>query len=77
MDGLGKLPRELVEELRNATLSGNKKLLDRLIVQVSEADDAGCARALQALADKYEYDALTRLLEETCRQKPIKEQSLA
>jgi PAS domain S-box-containing protein len=68
VDGLGKLPRELVEELRNATLSGNKKLLDRLILQVSEAEEAGCARALQALADKYEYDALTRLLEETYRQ---------
>jgi hypothetical protein len=65
-DGLGKLPRELVEELRNATLSGNKKLLDRLILKVSEAADAGCASALQALADKYEYDALTRLLEESC-----------
>ena len=35
VDGLGKLPRELVEELRNATLSGNKKLLDQLILQVS------------------------------------------
>jgi CheY-like chemotaxis protein len=68
VDGLGKLPRELVEELRNATLCGNKKLLDRLILQVSEAEEAGCARALQALADKYEYDALTRLLEETYRQ---------
>jgi len=65
-DGLGKLPRELVEELRNATLSGNKKLLDRLILKVSEVEDTGCARALQALADKYEYDALTRLLEESC-----------
>jgi len=65
-DGLGKLPRELVEELRDATLSGNKKLLDKLILQVSETDHAEFARSLQALADKYEYDALTRLLEEAC-----------
>lgn len=60
---LGQLPRELIEELRNATLSGNKRLLDRLIVKVREAEHAGSAQALQALADKYEYDALTRLLE--------------
>jgi CheY-like chemotaxis protein len=62
----GKLPRELVEELRNATLSGNKKLLNTLILKVDGAEDAKFAQALQALADKYEYDALTRLLEEVC-----------
>lgn len=62
----GKLPRELVEELRNATLSGNKKLLNKLILKVDAAEDAKFAQALQALADKYEYDALTRLLEEVC-----------
>ena len=66
--GLGKLPRELVEKLRNATLSGNKKLLDKLILKVSKAGDAEAACALQELADKYEYDALTRLLEESCLQ---------
>jgi len=65
-DGLGKLPRELIEELRNATLSGNKRLLDKLILKVSETEEAGFARSLQALADKYEYDALTQLLEESC-----------
>ncbi len=64
---LGQLPRELVEELRNATLSGNKKLLDKLILKVRETEDARLALALQELADKYEYDALTRLLEEACR----------
>jgi len=64
---LTQLPRELVEELRNATLSGNKKLLNELILKVSEVGDAESARALQELADKYEYDALTRLLEEACR----------
>ena len=64
---LGKLPRVLVEELLDATLSGNKKLLDRLIVKVGETEDYGSSHALQELADKYEYDALTRLLEEACR----------
>jgi CheY-like chemotaxis protein len=60
---LGRLPLDLVEELRNATLSGNKKLLDKLLIQVREAGDADSAHALQQLADKYEYDTLTRLLE--------------
>jgi len=66
-EALGQLPLELVEELRNATLSGNKKLLDKLILRVPEAGDAKSAHALQELADKYEYDALMRMLEEACR----------
>ena len=66
-EGLRQLPWELVEELRNATLSGNKKLLDKLILKVPETGNAESAHALQELADGYEYDALTRLLEEACR----------
>ncbi|HXJ42547.1 MAG TPA: PAS domain S-box protein, partial [Bryobacteraceae bacterium] len=62
-----QIPRELVDEMRNATLSGNKRLLDKLILKVSETEDAEFARALQELADKYEYDALTRLLEQAYR----------
>jgi hypothetical protein len=61
------LPPELVEEILNATLDGNKKLLDTLILKVRESDDAGSGHALQALADKYEYDTLTRLLQEASR----------
>ncbi len=61
------LPRELVEEIRHATLSGNKRLLDQLILKVRDTEDAGSANALQELAGKYEYDALMRLLEEVCR----------
>jgi CheY-like chemotaxis protein len=64
---LSQLPLDLVEELRTATLSGNKRRLDKLILQVRETADDGSARALQELADKYEYDALTRLLEVACR----------
>jgi CheY-like chemotaxis protein len=67
-EGLGRLPRELIEELLDATLSGNKRLLDKLILDVRETEDAGFAHALQKLADKYEYDALARLLEEACHQ---------
>jgi PAS domain S-box-containing protein len=63
---LAQLPLELVEELRNATSIGNKRLLDSLILKVPQAGDAAAARSLQELADKYQYDDLTRLLEEAC-----------
>jgi CheY-like chemotaxis protein len=63
---IGQLPQVLIEEIRNATLKGNKKLLDMLILQVAGTGDTGCAGDLQALADKYEYDTLTKLLEEAC-----------
>jgi len=66
-EGLGQLPLALVEELRNATFSGNIRRLNELILQVRETADAGSANALQELADKYEYDALSQLLEEACR----------
>jgi hypothetical protein len=62
----GQLPWELIEELRNATLSGNKKLLEELILKVRDAEDAGSANALQELAANYEYDPLTGFLEESC-----------
>jgi CheY-like chemotaxis protein len=65
---LGQLPLELMEELRNATLSGNKNLMDKLIHKIRETvGHAESAHALQELADNYEYDALTGLLEEACR----------
>jgi PAS domain S-box-containing protein len=63
---LGPLPRELLEELRNATSNGNRRLLDRLILKVAETGDAQSVEILQELAGKYEYDTLTRLLEEEC-----------
>jgi DNA-binding response OmpR family regulator len=64
---LGHLPLQLVEELGMATRTGKKKLLDKLIVNVRETGDSDSAIALQELADNYEYDALTRVLEEACR----------
>jgi len=60
---LGKVPLELVEQLRNATLSGNKNLMDNLILKVGATGQAGSTQALQKLADHYEYDALIQLLE--------------
>jgi hypothetical protein len=64
---LGRLPQELIEELRNATLSGKKDLMDKLILKACNTGHAESANALQELADNYEYDALTRTLEEACR----------
>jgi two-component system sensor histidine kinase/response regulator len=64
---LTQLPRELIEQLGDATSNGDKKLLNKLIARVDQAKDAEFARDLQNLADRYEYDALTRLLEEASR----------
>jgi PAS domain S-box-containing protein len=64
---LGLLPLETVEELRRAVLNGNRKLLAKLILKVRESAGAETADGLQRLADKYEYDTLTRLLEGACR----------
>jgi CheY-like chemotaxis protein len=61
---LGRLAPDLAEELREATLKGSKRRLDELIRRVPDAD---CARALQELANKYDYDTLTHLLEDVCR----------
>jgi DNA-binding response OmpR family regulator len=63
---LADLPRDLVEEIREATLAGNKKLLDKLTVQVQTAGHLESAQALQILVDKYDYDTLTQLLEAVC-----------
>ncbi len=59
---LKQLPPELIEALRNATVDGDKKLLNSLIASIDQTEDAEFARDLQNLADRYEYDALTRLL---------------
>jgi CheY-like chemotaxis protein len=63
---LGRLPEPLLEELRVAVRAGKKKILDKLILDVGATGDTETAGALQALADHYQYDALTRLLEEVC-----------
>jgi hypothetical protein len=62
-----RLSPELIEELRDATLMGNKSDLDSLIRKVRETADPASADVLQDLADKYEYDGLTELLDEACR----------
>jgi PAS domain S-box-containing protein len=61
---LEHLSFELLAELRIATLSGDKMRLDQLILKVSETEDIGVAKALQRLADNYEYETFIRLLDE-------------
>lgn len=63
-----QLPPDLIEELREATVDGNKRRLDSLIAKVGEILDPEAAQVLQELADKYEYDVLTQLLQEECIQ---------
>jgi signal transduction histidine kinase/CheY-like chemotaxis protein len=60
-----ELPGQLVEQLRLATLVGDKTQLDELIREAGETGNPQTARALQALADEYQYDNLIRLLEGT------------
>jgi CheY-like chemotaxis protein/anti-sigma regulatory factor (Ser/Thr protein kinase) len=57
------LPTGLREQLRIAVQNGEKDRLDELIATLANQDSQS-AGALRDLADKYEYDALTRLLTE-------------
>jgi PAS domain S-box-containing protein len=61
-DLLQEMPPELARDLQLAIQNGDKGRLDQLIEQVGEWDVA-ISHALKDLADRYEYDALTRLLE--------------
>jgi DnaJ-domain-containing protein 1 len=56
------LPRELLVSLRLAIRNGETARLNELIERVGERDTE-ISRALKKLADNYEYDALTHLLE--------------
>jgi PAS domain S-box-containing protein len=58
-----ELPPALIGNLRLAILNGEKDRLDQLIEQAGEWN-AAASHALKNLADKYDYDALARLLEE-------------
>jgi len=61
---LSQVPPELVEKIRNATLGGDKKLLNQLILRVREIGNVEVADTLHEFAAKYDYDALMQLLEE-------------
>jgi DNA-binding response OmpR family regulator len=60
---LQEVPADLLAELLQAIRKGEKDSLDGLIHRVEE-QNGRCGQALRELADKYEYDSLTHLLEE-------------
>jgi CheY-like chemotaxis protein len=66
-EGLRKVPRHLLEKLHQATLKGNKRLMDTLILEIGDQGSAECTEALRRLIDSYDYDHLARSLEEACR----------
>jgi PAS domain S-box-containing protein len=63
---LMELPVELIDQLRHAVENGEKDRLDELIRDAGDFDRRAGA-ALKQLADDYEYDSLTCLLEDSKR----------
>ena len=60
---LRELPEELIAQLARAIRNGQKDRMDELLAVIGERDPR-LARVLKGLADGYEYDTLTRLLDE-------------
>ena len=58
---VSKLPADLLERMRDATVSGD---LDRLLELIDEAEghDAAAVEGLRKLADQFEYEALLQVL---------------
>lgn len=67
VEKLRKLPRELLEKLHQATLKGNKRLMDTLILEIGQKGSTESTDALRRLIDSYDYDYLAESLEEACR----------
>jgi CheY-like chemotaxis protein len=61
-----EVPADLIPRMREAIADGDKALLDRLILTTEERGNGASARALQRLADHYNYERLTELLEKAC-----------
>ena len=62
-----QLPVELINQLHDAVQKGEKDRLDQLIRGAGDLDRQAGA-ALKQLAENYEYDALTCLLEDSQRE---------
>jgi hypothetical protein len=60
-EAIGRLPAELVAELRRAVQQGDIVNLENGLNVVAGLDDA-LARSLRLLVERYDYDALNRLL---------------
>jgi len=63
---LAGIPTELRQQLRSAVQDGEKDRLDQLIATVANQDPQS-GRALKNLADSYEYDTLSNLLNEVAQ----------
>ncbi|HXS95055.1 MAG TPA: ATP-binding protein [Candidatus Limnocylindrales bacterium] len=67
-DRLRMLSQHVLEQLRTAMLDGDKNGIDQVVLQIREGGDIELAAGIQELADRYEYDLLSELLEASCRQ---------
>jgi CheY-like chemotaxis protein len=63
---LAEVPLNLLGQLRNATLNGDKPLLNSLILQIDDKGENQSKLFLQQLADAYRYADLIALLEKAC-----------
>ena len=63
VESLAALPKDMVEAMRQAVEQGNMTHLMELISNVEKVDSV-TAQGLQVLADQYDYEGLTRWLEE-------------
>jgi PAS domain S-box-containing protein len=63
---LAAVPAEILLDLREAVLDGDKARLNQILVRVA-VHNAKAASALTELAEKYEYEALLALLERSRR----------
>jgi PAS domain S-box-containing protein len=66
LNHLKDLPADLVGQLAEAALNGQKAAISQLLPMVEERIGEQSARALQQLADEYQYDKLMQLLERAC-----------
>ncbi|MFH0994360.1 MAG: response regulator [Pseudomonadota bacterium] len=62
LESLAELPFELIQAMRLDVAEGDMAHLTELIAQVEKVD-SNVARVLQALANRYEYEVLSRWLE--------------
>jgi PAS domain S-box-containing protein len=63
---LAELPLDLIHQLREATLNGDKALLKKLILLVDERGGKQSAQGLRELANAYRYDKIIELLDTAC-----------
>jgi CheY-like chemotaxis protein len=57
------VPADLVPQMRDAILRGDKALLDSLILTIDDRGDTLSAGVLREMANKYQYDRLIEFLE--------------